>query len=283
VFRNRFITNLRERKPSIERLEKPSYGVTFSNLTLKEIIDKNPQYADVLDTLLRAGLVYMTKTKEETQYGSIRDDLKAMIFSLKELSDYKWAHIQVPEMKYFRPRTQEEIEATRRILGKGADAFLKKEDEEKKELQKEYDEWKKEPIHYFENCVNVVDKDKNIISRITHRDFLEEQKVNFRNWKQNKLIMFFEENGNIKTAILPLAGEKAKDPKWLDRLIKTCKKQWKGKPRHFLDWEKESIRKSKKEYNDYIRKTKKQFAPCIEKYNYLEPILRLLNSDVFDN
>ena len=283
VFRTKFITDFEKKKPSTERLERPSYGVTFSNLTLKEIVDKNPQFADVLDTLLRAGLVYMAKTKEEIHYGSIRDDLKALVFSLKELSDYKWAHIQVPEMKYFRPRTQEETETARRILGDRTDAFLKKEDEEKKELQKEYEEWKKEPVHYFENFVDVIDKDNNLLSRISHRDFLEEQKVNFKNWKQNKLITIYEENGNVETAIFPLAGEKAKDPKWLDRLIKTCKKRWKGKPEHFLDWEKKSIRKSKKEYNTYVKKTQKQFAPCIKKYNNLEPILRLLNSDVFDN
>jgi len=282
VFRTKLITHFKEGTPSTERIERPSYGVTFSNLELKELVAKDPQFEDVLDTLLRSGLVYVIKTKEEIRYGSVRGDLKAMIFSLKELSDFKWSHIQVPEIQYFRPRTQEETDTTRRILGNGADEFLKKEDEEKQELQKEYKEWKKEPIHYFKNDVNVVDKDKKILSRITHREFLEEQKVNFQNWKQNKLIKYFEENENVKTVIFPLAGQKPVDPKWLEGLIKTCKKHWKGKPRHFLDLEKKWIRESKKAYQENVKKAKEEFAVCIGKYSYLIPVLRLINNDVFD-
>jgi hypothetical protein len=284
VFRTRFITNFKERTPAIERIERPTYGITFSNLDLKELVAKNPQLENVLDTLLRAGLVYVIKTKEEIRYGSVRDDLKIVFVSLNNLTDFRWSSIQIPEMTYltyFRPRTPEETEETRRILGNSTDEYLKKEDEEREEIQKEYAEWKEKPIHYFENTVDVVDKDKNILSRITHREFLKEQKVNFQNWKQNKLVTYLEKSGKVATLIVPLFGQKTMDQKRLEKLVKTCKKYWKGKPKHFLDSEKEWIGKNKKTYDANVKKAKEEFASCIKKYNYLVPVLRLINSDVF--
>lgn len=282
VFRTRFLVKGMEKSPLIERIERPTYGITFSNLDLKELVAKNSQLADVLDTLLRAGLVYVIKSKEEIRYGSVRDDLKIMVVSLKNLTDFKWSSIQIPEMEYFRQRTPEETENTRRILGDATDEFLRKEDEEREKIQQEYTEWKKKPIHYFENCVNVVDKDKNVLAKITHREFLEEQKVNFENWKQNKIVKYWEEGGKVITHVSPFLAQKPMDQKWLEKFIKMCKKRWKGKPKHFLDSQKEWIRKSKKTYDANVKKAKVEFAPCIQKYTYLVPVLRLLNNDFFD-
>ncbi len=162
VFRNRLILNELKtlEKSTRERLEKPTYGVMFSSITLKDFVYQNPALADILDTLHRSGLVYVVKTKDEIRYASAKEELEWLIYSLKELTDFKWSFIQVPEMKYFRPRTQEETKNMRRILGEKTDEFLKKEDEEKERIQKEYAEWKREPVHYFENFIDVVDKEK---------------------------------------------------------------------------------------------------------------------------
>jgi hypothetical protein len=269
VFRTKFIL-------------KPMYSVMFSGLSLRDFISQKPELADILDTLRRAGLVYLIKTKEEIRYASIKYDLTSLIFSLDELSRFKWSFIQIPEIEYFRSRTPEETKILREILGEKADEYLKKEDEERNRFQKEYREWKKQPEHYFTDPLDIVDKDGKTITRITHKEYAEEKNVNFQNWKQNKRVVHIKkEDGQTETVTTPFFSDKDMDQKWLENLIRACKKQWKGQPKHFLEFEKEMIRKHKKEYNASLEKFRKESKPIIEKYKYLMPIFTLLNQDVF--
>lgn len=276
VFRTRFIHE------GSKTLRKPMYGVTFSGLSLRDFISQKPALADILDTLHRAGLVYVTKTKAEIRYASARYDLTSLIVSLDKLSRFKWSSIQVPEMNYFRSRTPEETEVSRRILGEKADEYLRKEDEERERIQKEYREWKKQPEHYFMNPLDIVDKDGKTIARISHEEYTKERNVDFQNWKQNKrVIQVKKDDEQTETVTEPFFFDKDMDQKWLDKLIRACKKQWKGQPKHFLEFEKELIRKHKKEYNASLEKFKKEFKPIVEKYKYLIPIFSLLNQDAF--
>ena len=131
--------------------------------------------------------------------------------------------------------------------------------------------------------IDVVDRNNKIITRITHREFLEEKKIGFRNWKQNKKILYIDEDGKTTTIIEPFFTDKSMDVKWLAKLIKKCEKEWKGQPKHFLEIEKELIAKSKRKYKVNLKKIREEIAPLLEKYHYLVPILRLLNQDVFSS
>ncbi|MGE5638445.1 MAG: hypothetical protein ACM3WQ_07045 [Chloroflexota bacterium] len=206
VFRTRFLVNKTANKEEsrIKRIDEPSYGISFRDLSVADFVSRDAKLADVLDTLHRAGLVHIVKTKKgEIRYASVRDDLKLLVFSLSELSNFKWSHIQVPEMKYFRKRTSQENDNTRRILGVRAEEYLKNEDAEKEEIQKEYKKWKKQSVHYFENTINITDKDKNVLLRITHEEFVEEKKLGFKNWKQNLRIQHWDKNGSINSSLVP--------------------------------------------------------------------------------
>ena len=279
VFRSRYIFD-RDWKPSPE-LFKTTYGVTISGVSIGDFISNKAELLEVLDTLRKAGLAYAIKSKEGIRYASIRNDLKSLVIDLDEMSHFKWPFIQIPEMKYFRPRTPEETEITRKIIGKGAEEFLKKEDEEKVKLLKEYEEWKKQPEHYFENAIDILDKNRRIVERITHKEFVEEKKVNFQNWKQNKKAMLVEQAGKMVTVFIPFFVDKNMDQKWLEGLVETCEKTWQGQPKHYLDMQKEWIEESKKKYMDMIKRVREEYVEVLKKYEYLIPVLRLLNPDVF--
>ncbi len=79
---------------------------------------------------------------------------------------------------------------------------------------------------------------------------------------------------------MPFFAEKGMDTKWLAGFIKTCKKMWKAKPKHFLEVQQELIKKSKKAYDKNLKTAKADFALCIREYSYLEPVLRLINQDI---
>lgn len=260
---------------------KPSYGIITTGASFSDFISQKPKFGEILDTLRKSGLVYVIKTKEGTRYASVRDDLKSLVVTLDELSRFKWSFIQIPEMKYFRPRTQEETEISRKILGSGAEEYLRKEDEERERVLKEYEEWKKQPEHYFENSLDILDKDGKVIARITHKEFVEEEKRGFQNWRQNKRITLIEKDGKTESLIVPFFIDKDIDQEWLQKLIETCEKQWVGQPEHFLEFQKELIEESKRKYEANVKTIKEEFAPILKKYEYLKPVFRLLNQDVF--
>lgn len=278
VFRTKFIL---EGVEQAQNEFKPTYGIIATGASFSDFISQKPEFEEILDTLRKSGLVYVIKTKEGTRYASIRDDLKSLVVTLDELSHFKWSFIQIPEMKFFRPRTQEETEITRKLLGSGAEEYLRKEDEERERILKEYEEWKKQPEHYFENPLNILGKNGKVIAQITHKEFAEEKKRNFQNWKQNKRILFIERNGKTESVLAPFFTDKDKDQEWLQKLIETCEKQWSGQPKHFLEFQKELIEEHKKKYEDDVKTIKEEFSPIIKKYEYLEPVFRLLNQDVF--
>lgn len=285
VSRSRFLFNdgnSKDKKPEIERIEEPTYSITLSSLGLEDYITKEPQFSKILDALRRGGLVYVIKTKNEVRYGSIRDDLKSVIFALDDLDKFKWSSIQMPEVQYFRLRTPEEIETTRRILGDKADDYFRKEKEEKYRLWKAYREWKMKPEHFFPNFLDVVDKNGNVTARITHKEYVQERKAGFKNWKGNKRLYHVEREGKKQTISEPFFLDREMTTEQLDKLLKTCRKIWKGKPKHFLEREKERLRKNKKKYKASVEKFKEQSKPIVERYEYLMPIFELLNKDVFN-
>jgi hypothetical protein len=284
VYRTRFLVQAEKTEKTstaIERLEKPWYGITLQGLGLRDLVSANPYLSDILDTLHRAGLVYLVKTEDEIRYASVRDDLKLLVYSLSELTNFKWTFIQVPEMEYFRRRTPDETENTRRILGDRAGDYVKKEDEEREKIQKDYKEWNKQSTHYFEKPVVVEDENKNVLVQMTHKEFLEEEQLNFENWKKNLRIQHLENNGKVNTHTISFFVDKCMNQEWLDKFVRKCRAVWKGKPKHFLDLEKESIRKHNKAYQASVKKAKEEFALSIEKYRYLLPVLRLINQDFF--
>lgn len=147
---------------------------------------------------------------------------------------------------------------------------------------KEYEGWKRQPEHFFENPLNIVDKDGRLLTRIMHKEFIEEKKVEFQNWKQNKRITLVKKDDKTETVLVPFFTDKDMNQEWLRELIKTCEEQWKGQPKHFLELQKEWIEKHKKEYETNLGKIKEEYALILEKYDYLAPVFRLINADVFD-
>ena len=283
VFRTRFVVP-EKAETETKRLQETSYAITLSSLGTKgteDYVSKNPHFLEIIDTLHRAGLAYVIRTKDETRYASVRDDLKSLIYILDDLSHFKWSFIQIPEMSFFRDRTPSETETTRKILGEKTDAFLKEEDENKERLHKEYAKWRKETEHFYKNCLDITDKEGKIITRITHRDYVEERKKGFKNWKQNKHIHYLKIDGKEKMVTEPLLEGKM-TPERFTKLLKACPKIWKSSPKHFLESEKERLRKNKRKYKKNIAKVKEESKSVVERYNYLIPILKLLNKDVFD-
>lgn len=280
VFRTRFVVP-EEAKTETKRLEEPSYSITISSLGLEDFVSKDPHFLEIIDTLHRAGLAYVIRTRTETRYASVKYDLKMVIYFLDDLNRFKWSFIQVPEMNYFRGRTASETETTRKILGDKAEDFLKKEDEEREKLQKEYAEWKKEPEHFYSNGLDILNKEGEVITRITHRDYVEEKKKGFKNWKQNRHIRYTNIDGKEKMFAEPLIDGKM-TPERFTKLLKACPKIWKSRPKHFLELEKERLTKSKRKYKESVERFKEESKSIVERYNYLIPIFRLLNEDVFD-
>ena len=281
VFRTKTIFKMND-KGLPDKTSTPLYGITFSNITLQDYVSKNSHIAGVLDSLLRSGLVYLVNTEGETRYGSIRNDLKILVNTLKELSDFKWSFIQIPEMQYFRERTDEETENTRRLLVESADNYLKQENEERKRILAEYKIWKNNSSQFFENPIDVIDKNKEILARITHKEFVEEKNLNFKNWRANLRIEYIEKDGKTKSCLIPFFTNKNMDQQWLVKFIKQCERNWKGKPKHWLDFQKKWIKKSKKRYGANVKQVKVELASCIEKYSFLIPVFRLMNKDVFE-
>lgn len=280
IFRTRFIH--KKRQENAHDRFKPVYSVMITGLSPHDFISQKPELEEILDTLRKSGLAYVIKIKGEIRYASAKYDLTSLIVSLDELSRFKWSFIQIPEMKYFRSRTKEETEISRKILGEKVDEYLRKEDKEKERIQKEYREWKKQPKHYFPYPLNIVDKEGRIITRITHKEYIEEKNVDFQNWKQNKRVFHIKrDDEHMESGITSFFSDKDMDQELLEKLIRACKKQWKGQPKHFLELEKERIKKHKKEYNASLEKFRKISKPIIEKYKYLMPIFSLLNQDAF--
>ena len=188
--------------------------------------------------------------------------------------------IQIPEMQYFRARTPEETQSTKAILGKDAEAYMKKEDQDRERIQEEYRKWKEQPEHYYETPLDVV-RGTSVVQRISHRDFVAEKKQGFSNWKSNKIVhLLTKADGStdrVETRLLP--DEMFTEEK-LRELIAKCEEGWREEPKHFLDYEKESVKIQKEHYEEDVKQAKKQFADVAEKYNYLKPVFASINKDV---
>ena len=238
IFKTSYIYD-RDWKPSME--VKPTYGIVVTGVSVEDFISGSQDMARILTHLRGCGLVYISKFQSTIRYASTREDLKALVSNLSALSQFKWSFIQTPEMKYFRPRTTEETENTRRILGEGANEFLKKEDQERERIQAEYQEWKKQPKKYHERPVTVM-KDKQVVQRISHREFEEEKRREFVNWKSNKIIHQRTENDRIINQVeVRLVPDEMFSDKMVNDIITKCEEAWKDKSKHFLEMMEEFI------------------------------------------
>jgi len=184
VIRNRIIYD-RDWKPDVER--KPIYAVTQVGVTLEDFISDKTEIAEVVRILRGCGLLYVIKTRGKERYASVREDLKALVITLDELSRFKWSFIQIPEMKYFRPRTEEEIEITKRILGDSAEEYMQQEDKERARLQAEYEEWKKRPepkeVHFLEMQKKLIEE-----SRKRYAEMIREARERLKDAVKNMII-----------------------------------------------------------------------------------------------
>jgi len=268
----------RDWKPPVEH--KPRYGVIVAGISVEDFVSGCPDIVRVLNHLRGCGIVYVSSFQGTPRYASIREDLKGLILNLSNLSQFKWSLIQIPEMQYFRPRTLEETESTRTILGKDADEFLRKEDQDRERIQDEYRKWKEQPEHYHERLLEIVSGDR-VVQRISHREFVAEKKQEFVNWKSNKVIhLNVKADGSIDRVEMRLVPDEMFSDKMLNEIIAKCQETWKEEPKHFLDLMKESLERDKKLYEEDVERFKRHFADVIEKYHYLKPVFASIDKDV---
>jgi hypothetical protein len=278
VFKTCYVYD-REWKPPTE--DKPTYGVTVAGVSLEDFISGSADIGRIMNHLKGCGIVYVSKLKGVPRYASVKDDLKALVLSLMNLTQIKWMMIQIPEMKYFRTRTPEETEQTKTALGASAEEYLKKEDQDRERLQREYQEWKRQPEHFYSEPLDVM-REKTVVQRISHRDFVAEKKQNFANWKSNKITQFLtRQDGKVDELESQLLPNDMFNEEMLGKIIAKCEETWKEPPRHFLEYEEESVRMHKQLYADDVKKAKEQFADVIKRYEYLKPVFTIMNKDVF--
>lgn len=277
IFKNTYVYDC-DWKPPVEL--KPSFGVTVTGVSVEDFVAGSPDIPRILNHLRGCGLVYVSKFEGAPRYASIREDLKQLISNLSALSQFRWSMIQIPEMKYFRPRTPEETKNTRAILGKGAEEFLRKEDQDRERIQEEYRKWKEQPEHYHEAPLDIM-SDNKVIMRISHKEYAVEKKLDFANWKSNKMVLLpTRKNGSVDRLEVPLFPNGMFSEERLDKLIATCQETWEKEPEHFLDMEKEFLERDRKRYEQDVKTVRERFAAIIEKYAYLKPVFASINKDV---
>ena len=252
----------------------------MAGVSLEDFISGSADIGRIMNHLKGCGIVYVSKLKGVPRYASVKDDLKALVLSLMNLTQIKWMMIQIPEMKYFRTRTPEETEQTKTALGASAEEYLKKEDQDRERLQREYQEWKRQPEHFYSEPLDVM-REKTVVQRISHRDFVAEKKQSLSNWKSNKIIQFLtRQDGTVDKLEGQLLPKDMFNEEMLGKLIAKCEEAWKEPPRHFLEYEEESVKMHKELYEKDVKKAKEQFADVIKKYEYLKPAFTLMNKDV---
>jgi hypothetical protein len=277
IFKTSYVYD-RDWKPPTEL--EPTYGVVVTGVSVEDFVSGSQDIGRILKHLRGCGLVYTSSYQGAARYASMREDLKGLILSLSDLSQFKWVTIQIPEMKYFRPRTPEETENIRRILGEGADEFLRKEDQERERIQDEYRKWKEQPKHYHEGPLEI-ESSSRIVQRIFHRDFEAEKKQDFVNWKTNKIVhLNVKKDGALDRVEMQLLPDEMFTEMKLGELITKCQEIWKEEPTHFLDMMEEFLKRDKQQYEEDVKKARARIADIVAKYDYLKPVFASINKDV---
>jgi hypothetical protein len=277
VFKTRYIYDRDWRPPTDDR---STYGVTVAGVSIADFISSSGDAARIMDHLRRCGIVYVSKLRGAPRYASVKDDLKDLVLSLSGLSQIKWSMIQNPEMKYFRPRTAEETEQTKAILGKGAEEYLRKEDQDRERIQEDYRKWKEQPEHYHPIPMDIV-RDSKVLQRISHQDFVAEKKQGFANWKSNKIIhLVTKPDGSTDRIESQFFPDEVFKKEKIEEIIGECEEAWSGEPKHFLDDEAESLKMHKEQYEKDVKNAREQFADIVKKYDYLKPVFASINKDV---
>ncbi len=265
----------RDWKPPIDN--KPLYAISEYGVTVQDF-QRISNVELILESLRGCALLYSTQTSKSHKYMSLRSDLSSLIESLVGLKDFKWPMILFPEIRYFRKRTAEEIRHLRKLEGEKADEILRKEDLEREKIQKEYDEFKKNPEHPVKIITFWDRETKEVLCKITIEEYLSEKGADFSNWKRNKHVES-REGQKLEYDLIP-QNKFSQDR--ISQMIQGCKDKFEKKPSHWLDTERGFIERNKKTYQEKIEADRKKYADVVRKYDYLIPALKVINSDIFD-
>ena len=253
-----------------------SYGVMWPGVAVDDFEGDKELIEKVFTQLRNVGIL---KEIHETLHGENRydladTDLKSALYELRNLSDHKWM-ILLDEISHLRKPTDGEIRFISMIFGSETAAFrvIKDTEEERLRLWQEYRKWKQYEKEYVKGLrfpeddgiinimgwgpVTLVDENENIIARVNRREYIEEKRRGFTGFKEK------------------LGEATAK------KLVELCKEHFEKTPAHYLDYTKERIEENKRKYAEMVKKTREKYQKVFKKYDYLTPIFKTINEDVF--
>jgi len=253
-----------------ERLpDSISYGIMWPGIEINDLRDDKELVENAFKQLCRVDILEeIPETLHgETRYDLADKNLKAAIYELREISDFKWGLIQVPEIDYFREPTDDEMRNLIRIYGSETKTFerLKEMREKRERLQEEYKKWKQGDEETIEKmkanmAVTLFDENrKKIIARVTYPEYKQERRRDFAGFKEK-----------FESAVT-------------EQLIKLCQSHFEKKPSHFLDFMRKNIIIHKRKYAEMVKKVMLKYQDIFKKYDYLRPILKTINGDVFQD
>lgn len=251
------------------------YGVMWPGIEINDFEGDKTIVEKVLRQLCDIGILkeIPEKLHEEKRYDLADADLKSALYELRNLSDSKWMILH-DDISFLRKPTDDEIRFMSMIWGE-TEAFhiIKDAEEERFKLHQEYEKWKEYEKEYIlgsrfpedDGIINVIgwgpvtlfDENKNIIARVTRREYIEEKRRGFTGFKEK-------------------FGEAA-----AKKLVELCKEHFEKTPTHFLDDAKERIEEDKRKYAEMVQKTRERYQNVFKKYDYLTPIFKTINEDVF--
>jgi len=238
-----------------------------------ETFEKIPNSEKIIEHLKGCGLIYVVDDNEK-RFGPLEKNLKELIYHLLHLNQNKWT-IQLSIHKYekYLPEVEEVI---KKIHGKKYLKDMKKETEGFERELGWYELWKKEP-YYNHKPQQIVDQKNKVLNEIYPQDYLDESKVNFVNWRKNKIIR--ADTRKIEQLMPPKPSVGLQET--IEQLIKACNKRWKKKPPNFTNVQIRRMKRDKKDYEQKIEETKKDYKSVLRKYSKLKQILKLINGDIY--
>ena len=249
------------------------------NYHIRHIITTEDEYSkisdseQILECLRKSNLIYLT-SKEPKKYGALNDDLKNFLVELENINMTKWSEIQYQERTHFRNPYPDEYEelAKHHKNKKDFEKYLQKYEQDRKRTQQEYENWKKDPSE--NRPIRFRYKNRKHLGVISKKDFLNEKKIDFENWKKNNLIIT---KPNSKKILRHLTD---KTP---EEFIKECKTFWTRNRYSYSDHLKKNIKQDRRYYQKRIKEIKQKNNFIIKKYSILKPILKLMNYDICAN
>lgn len=250
------------------------YHVLKIDVPIEEY-SKIPHSDKILECLRRCNLLFLTN-KNPKRYGSLKGDLKKFFSDLENLNFIKWSEIQYQEFTHLRELNEEEKEEMKKLRGKEDESYLKKIAQEREKLYSEYVEWKKNP--YSNKTIHFQTDTGLPVFELKKEDYFKELGRDFINWKDNKVILT-DDRGSERIQQL-FSAEKFNE-KSLKDLINQCYNLWKKKSYNYYLHLLNRSRKTRKEYSIKVLKIRNEHKRTIAKYMILQPLLELMNYDVY--